>query len=189
MTRRDRLAAGVVVTMILVALMTGGCSTYAAARYSISPETVSALRVYRPLTVAVGPFTGARPGESEITCRAVGPIKTPDGEPFEEFVRRALIAELTIAELYASSAPITLTGHLQRLDFTSGVYFSDAAWDLALMLKSSNGKSLVASEHYAFKASYGGDAGCQNTAQALMPAIQNLVGKAVRDPAFPELVR
>jgi hypothetical protein len=57
------------------------------------------------------------------------------------------------------------------------------------MLKSSNGKSLVASEHYAFKASYEGEAGCQNTAQALMPAIQNLVGKAVRDPAFPELLR
>ena len=178
-----------VVTIALIALAATGCSTYAAARYSVSPETVSALRAYRPLTVAVGPFTAVRPGESEITCRAVGPIKTPDGESFEEFVRRAFVAELTMAELYAASAPVTLTGHLQRLDFTSGVYFTDAAWDLALTVKSSNGKSLVATEHYAFKASYGGDAGCQNTAQALMPAIQNVVGKAVRDPAFPELLK
>jgi hypothetical protein len=94
-----------------------------------------------------------------------------------------------MAELYAASAPVTLTGHLQRLDFTSGVYFTDAAWDLTLMVKSSNGKSLVATERYGFKASYGGDAGCQNTARALMPAIQNVVGKAVRDPAFPHLLK
>jgi hypothetical protein len=65
----------------------------------------------------------------------------------------------------------------------------DRSRDLALTVKSSNGKSLVATEHYAFKASYGGDAGCQNTAQALMPAIQNVVGKAVRDPAFPQLLK
>ena len=116
-------------------------------------------------------------------------IATPGGESFEEFVRRAFVAELTMAELYGSTAPITPTGHLQRIDFTSGVYFSDAAWDIALTVKSSNGKSLVATEHYAFKASYGGDAGCQNTAQALMPAIQNVVLKAVRDPAFPALLK
>ena len=71
----------------------------------------------------------------------------------------------------------------------SGIYFTDAAWDLALMLKSSNGKSLVATERYAFKASYGAEAGCLNAAQALMPAIQNVVGKAIRDPAFSDLLK
>lgn len=186
MSRSPRVT---VVAMILVALTTGGCSTYAASRYSISPETVNALRAFRPQTVAVGPFTAAKPGVSEITCRAVGPIKSPDGEPFEEFIRRAFIAELTIAEIYAATAPVTLTGHLERLDFESGIYWSDAAWHLVVTVKSSNGKQLAATEHYAFKASYGGDAACQNTAQALMPAIQNLVGKVVRDPAFPDLLR
>ena len=185
----SRRPFGALAVTALVALAATGCSTYAAARYSVSPETVSALRAYRSMTVAVGPFTAARPGETEITCRAVGPIKTPDGESFEEFVRRAFIAELMMAELYAVAAPFTLTGHLRRLDFTSGVYFTDAAWDLELLVKSSNGKTLVATERYAFKASYGGDAGCQNTAQALMPAIQNVVAKAVRDPVFPNLLK
>jgi hypothetical protein len=184
MTRTLRVT---VVAMILVSV-TAGCATYAASRYSISPETVSALRAYRPKTVAVGRFTAAEPGVSEITCRAVGPIKTPDGEPFEEFIRRALIAELTIAELSASSAPITLTGDLERLGFTSGVYWSDAAWDIALTVKSSNGKSLMVRERYAFSASYAGGAGCQNTAQALMPAVQNLVGKIVMHPEFRALL-
>jgi hypothetical protein len=34
-----------------------------------------------------------------------------------------------------------------------------------------------------------GETACNQTAQALMPAVQNLVGKVVRDPAFVELVR
>jgi hypothetical protein len=148
-------------------LASAGCSTYAASRYSIAPETVSALRAYRPQVVAVGPFTAVQPGLSEINCRAVGPIKTPDGESFEEFVRRALIAELTIAEIYATQAPLTLTGHLERVDFKSGVYFTDAAWQLALTVKSSNGKSLRAVEEHGFKTSYGAEAGCQNTAHAI----------------------
>lgn len=184
-----RTARVLVLALVIVALTTAGCSTYAASRYSISSDTVSALRGFRPQLVAVGAFTAVKPGVSEITCRAVGPIKSPDGEPFEEFIRRALISELTIAEIYAATAPVTLTGYLERLDFESGIYWSDAAWHIAMTVKSSNGKSVAVSEHYAFKASYGGDAACQNTAQALMPAIQNLVGKVVRDPAFPELLR
>ena len=175
--------------MAIAMLASAGCSTYAASRYSIAPETVSALRAYRPQVVAVGPFTAAQPGLSEINCRAVGPIKTPDGEPFVEFVRRALIAELTIAEIYATQAPRTLTGHLERVDFESGVYWSNAAWHLVLTVKSSNGKSLKAAEDYGFKASYAAEPACQNTAQALMPAVQNLVGKLVRDPAFADLLR
>jgi hypothetical protein len=183
----SRRPFGALAVTALVALAATGCSTYAAARYSVSAETVSALRAYRPITVAVGPFTAARAGETEMACRAVGPIKMPDGESFEEFVRRAFIAELMMAEIYAVAAPFTLTGHIQRLDFTSGI--TDAAWDLALMLKSSNGKSLVATERYAFKASDGAEAGCRNAAQALMPAIQNVVGKAIRDPAFSDLLK
>ena len=71
------------------AAMLSGCSTYAASRYSISADNVTALRAFRGQTVAVGPFTAAQPGKTEIMCRAVGPIKTPDGETFEEFVRKA----------------------------------------------------------------------------------------------------
>lgn len=110
---------------LLCGLVTGlaltGCSTYAATRYSISATNVSALRAFRGTQVAVGPFTAATPGRTDITCRGVGPIKTPDGEPFEEFMRKALIAELTIAEVYAPAAPVTLTGRLDRADFSSGI--------------------------------------------------------------------
>jgi hypothetical protein len=69
--------------IILAITVLSGCSTYAAFRYSISADTVATLRGLRGQSVRVGDFTAAQPGRTEITCRAVGPIKTPDGESFE----------------------------------------------------------------------------------------------------------
>jgi hypothetical protein len=97
----------VIVSACLGLAAFSGCSTYAVSRYAVPAENVSTLRAYRGRTVSVGPFTATKPGETEIGCRAVGPIRTPDGESFEEFIRKALIAELTIAEVYAEAAPFT----------------------------------------------------------------------------------
>jgi hypothetical protein len=166
-----------VVAVAAVALLASGCSTFAASRYTISAETVSALRVFRGQSVSVGPFTTATSSKNDIMCRRVGPITTPDGEPFEQYIRKALIDELTIAEMYAPSAPVTISGRLEEIDFASGLYWADAGWKIALTLASSNGHQLAIREEYAFKGSYGGETGCQQTAQALMPAVQNLVNK------------
>jgi hypothetical protein len=171
--------------MLLVAAFSG-CSTYAASRYSISADTVSTLRAFRGHTVKVGPFTAAKPGRTEITCRAVGPIKTPDGEAFEEFVRKALIDELTISEVYAPDAPVTLTGRLDEIDFSSG--WTDAAWQIGLTVVSSTGKSVTVHETYEFKGNFVGEIACQQTAHALKPAVQDVVGKVVHHPDFPALV-
>jgi hypothetical protein len=180
--------------MIILALgmlAAASCSTYAASRYIISADTTSALRAYRGQMVSVGPFTApASPGRSEINCRDVKPIKTPDGEPFEEFIRKALVAELTIAEVYAPTAPVMLTGRLESIAFSSGTFptAAGAAWRIRLVVASSNGRTLTVSEDYKFTSSYIGDVACNQTAHALMPAVQNLVGKIVRDPGFAELL-
>lgn len=175
------------IAVVVVGLVASGCSTYAASRYSISADTVRALRAFKGQAVAVGPFTAAKPGQTEITCRGVGPIKTPDGETFEAFIRKALLDELTIAEVYAPSAPVTLTGTLDDIDFSSGL--TDAAWRLGLTVRSSNGKTLTVTETYRFTSSWVGETACNQTAQALMPAVQNLVGKVVRDVGFVDLLR
>jgi hypothetical protein len=172
--------------IVISAAMLSGCSTYAASRYSISADNVTALRAFRGQTVTVGPFTAAQPGKTEIMCRGVGPIKTPDGEPFEEFVRKALMDELKIAELYAAGARVVLTGRLDAIDFQSG---ADATWKIKVTLSSSNGKSLSVAEEYGYKSSYYGETACNQTAHALMPAVQNVVSKVVRHPDFPSLMR
>jgi hypothetical protein len=172
--------------IVISVAMLSGCSTYAASRYSISADNVTALRAFRGQTVTVGPFTAAQPGKTEIMCRGVGPIKTPDGEPFEEFVRKAFVDELKIAELYAAGAPVVLTGRLDAIDFQSG---ADATWKIKVTLSSSNGKSLSVAEEYGYKSSYYGETACNQTAHALMPAVQNVVSRVVRHPDFPSLMR
>lgn len=161
-----------------------GCSTYSAARYASSADNVVALRALNGKVANIGGFSAAKPGEREIMCRGVGPIKTPDGEPFSEFVRKALVDELKLANAFSASAPVTLTGHLDAIDFSS----ASGSWNLGLTVKSSNGRSMTASEQYAFTTSFYGETACNQTAQALMPAVQNLVGKIVRSTEFAALL-
>jgi hypothetical protein len=175
------------VPVLAVAVALTGCSTYAAQRYSIAPANVAVLRTFRGQAVNVGQFTAAKPDRTEISCRAAGPTKTPDGESFEEYFRKAFIADLDIAEVYSAAAPVTLTGRLDAIDFSSGL--TDAAWDTALTISSSNGKSLSVDNHYSFAGNVVGEVACNQTAQALMPAVQDLIGKMITHPDFAALLR
>ena len=169
---------GLALLSILVLL--SGCSTYAAARYSMTADNVVALRTLNDKKINIGTFASSQPGQSEIMCRAVGPIKTPDGESFSEYIRKALIDELRIANVFSNDAPVTLTGNLDHINFSS----TSGNWDLALTLTSSNGKFLTITENYSYTTSFYGETACNQTAQALMPAVQNLVGKIVSSPDF-----
>lgn len=44
-------------------------------------------------------------------------------------------------------------------------------------------------QEYGYKSSYYGETACNQTAHALMPAVQNVVSKVVRHPDFPSLMR
>jgi hypothetical protein len=81
-----------------------------------------------------------------MRCRAAGPVKTPDGRPFEDYIRRALIDELTVAEMLSDAAPVTLTGKLDKIDFNSMA----GHWTMDLTATSSNGRTLIVSSKYGF---------------------------------------
>ena len=173
----------IIMLSVMLAVISG-CSTYAADRYSISVDNVTRLKTLNGTKINVGKFGSAKPSKSEIMCRGVGPIKTPDGQSFENFIRKALVDELKIAEVYSSTAPVTITGNLDAIDFSS----ASGNWNLTLTMKSSNGKSFVVAESYSFKTSYYGETACNQTAQALMPAVQNLIGKVVNNKEFNTLI-
>lgn len=172
--------------LLVLATALAGCSTYRASPYVVSADTLQMLRAYRgTTTVAVAPFTTTMPGQREMKCREKGQFTTPDGETFEEFIRQAFVSELTKAELYAPVAPITLTGRLLTIDFSQGV--ADASWTFQLELRSSNGHWVTVLERYPIPG--GADpASCRQTARALMPAVQDLVAKIVRQPGFSRLL-
>lgn len=172
------------IAIIALVATISGCSTYSASRYAVSVDNVATLRTMNGKTVNVGQFTAKEASQKEIMCRAVGPIKTPDGEPFSEFVRKALVDEMKLANIYSVSAPVTLTGNLDVIEFNS----MGGSWDLALTVNSSNGKSLSAKETFVFTPSLYGETGCNQTAHAFMPAVQNLIGKVIHAPEFAGLI-
>jgi hypothetical protein len=167
-----------------VLIITSGCSTYSASRYSVSADNVVALRQLSGKTISVGAFSAAVPGQKEIMCRGVGPIKTPDGEPFSDFVRKAFMDELKIANIYASNAPVTLSGSLDSIEFSS----TSGNWLISLTIKNTTGKSMKMTESYSYTTSFVGETACNQTAQAFMPAVQNLVGSIVKSAEFAQLV-
>jgi hypothetical protein len=171
--------------VVLAVVLLSGCSSYSVAKYGIAPDNAVALKALNGNRVTVGPFRAAEPGRKEIGCRAVGPIKTPDGLAFEEYVRRALIDELRLADVYTESAPVSLDGHLTRMDFSS----TSGKWFMDLTLASSNGRSVQVSEAYDYETSFIGEKGCALTAQAFAPAVQSLIGKLVRSPEFAGLLK
>ncbi len=114
--RMNSGGAGKAWVVVLAVLIAPGCSTYAVSRYAVSAPNVAALRMLRGHPINVGAFSAAEE-VSKIDCRAVGPIKTPDAESFTEYVRAALISELEMAEVYSVTAPVTLTGTLDQIDF------------------------------------------------------------------------
>lgn len=170
--------------VVCSSIIIAGCSTYAVPRYASNADNVVTLRNLGGAKISVGQFTATKAGEREIMCRGVGPIKTPDGETFSEFIRKSLLAELKFANIHDDTSNVVLTGHLHSADFSS----MGGTWNLELSLRSSNGRSMQVREQYSYTTSFVGETACNQTAQALMPAVQNLIGRIVGAPEFVALV-
>ncbi|CAG9250964.1 hypothetical protein PCAR4_290075 [Paraburkholderia caribensis] len=66
----------------------------------------------------------------------------------------------------------------------------NGTWNPGLTVNSSNGHSVsVAEEAYSYNSSYFGETACNQTVQALMPAVQDLIAKLVHSPEFPTLLQ
>ncbi|MBI5583811.1 MAG: hypothetical protein HY892_08290 [Deltaproteobacteria bacterium] len=170
--------------LLAVILIVSGCATFTPQQYSISVDNNAALRSLNGMTVNVGPFTSAPSIKNEVMCRGAGPISTPDKNPFSEYIRKALIDELKVANAFSATAPATITGKLEAIDFSS----MEGRWNIKLTLNSSNGKSMAVTENYSYETSFEGVRACEQTAKSLMPAVQSLIGRLARSQEFAALV-
>lgn len=159
-----------------------GCSTLAVPKYAVSADTVIALRALDS-KVAVGPF--ASDGTASITCRLMGPIKTPDGEPFADYLRGALRSELVVADRYDPTAAIKLTGRLHDVTFDSAA----GEWRISLSIDSTNRRTIRVDQRYAFTTSFVGEHACIEAAKAGMGAAQQVIHSVVTDPMFRHLTQ
>jgi hypothetical protein len=183
MRSRRRTSPARYLVVLIVPFMIG-CTTYSAVRYAPMAETVAILRQHRSTPVNVGAFTMKNPRGASIDCRGAGPVQTPDDEPIEEYVRKALVSELIMAEMYSQTAPVTLTGFLEEFDFSS----MKGRWKMTLVVTSSHGRQVTVSEDYDYDFHFIGDVACRQTAHAMTPAVQNLIRTLVQHPGFPALL-
>jgi hypothetical protein len=169
-------------------LLLGACSTFTTPRYSINADTNVALKSLGVSSIAIGAFTG--PAGFDNSCRAAGPLSPPDNMSHTEYLRKAFEDELKVAGVHAPTAPrVTLSGAITRLEFSSTRGLTGGSWDIGLTLASSNGSKMSAAEHYEFESGFIADTACKQTAEAYMPAVQNLIRKVVQSPEFRELVK
>jgi hypothetical protein len=163
------------------------CSTFTPQRYSISADNNVALKSIGVGNIFVGGFSG--PASFDKACRGAGPIAPPDNLTFEGYVQKALADELKVAGMFDEKQPkVTLTGALEKLHFSSSRGLTGGEWNIDLRVHSSNGKIISIAEHYEFESGFVADTACKQTAEAYMPAVQNLIGKLVKHPDFKSLV-
>jgi hypothetical protein len=107
---------------------------------------------------------------------------------FEKYIQAALAEELKVAGMFEEERPrVTLTGVVEALAFSAQSASSQSAsWDIGLRVTSSNGKSTLVREYYAFAPAENN--GCKQIAEAYLPAVQYLLGKLVRSHDFKALV-
>ncbi len=132
--------------------------------------------------VNVGQFTSEKPGLKKLTCGLIFSVELPDGVTFEQYTKATLIKELKTWDMYSRDSSITLTGHLNKIDFSSLLSY----WDMTLTINSSNKKTLAVSNRYKFgKVMYG--TACDRVSGAVAPAIAELVRKLILSPKFKGL--
>lgn len=171
---------------LLVATALHACATPVTPRYSANTDNILALRKLNTSGVYVGEI--AEPSKDDVKCRGIGRMRLQDGLTHAQFIRRALVDELKLAGAFADApGRVTLTGGLIEIDSSSGM--GDGHWSMALLLRSSNGGTMKVSNVYSFHAGFAATAACNNVAQAFVPAVQEIIGKAVRSSEFASLLR
>ncbi len=176
-------------TVILASLLLlAACETPTTQRYAISADNNQAIKAIGATGVSIKALDG--PADFSSSCRALGPLKVADNLTHTQYIQKAFEDELKIAGAYAATAArVTLGGKVKKLEFSSSRGLTGGYWSIDLRLESSNGKTLDVSEYYEFDTGFVANEACRNTAEAYSRAVQNLVGKTVRSPTFPELLR
>lgn len=173
-----------VVTVCTLALT--ACSTMQPPRYSTSVDNIQKLKT----------FDGAKARVTELTqtsnfsanCRLMGPIEPADGLTIPAFITKAINDEFKMANIYSTDGT-QITGEITNIEFSSTSGLTNGYWDIGVVLNSSNGNSISVSNKYTFKSGFDAITACNATADALTPAVQDLIKTAVNNPAFSGLIQ
>lgn len=171
--------------LVLSLLLMAGCSTMQPPRYSVSVDNVQALKAYQGAKAEMVTLT--QTAKFDANCRAMGPIEPADGVSVPQFISKAFNDEFKMAGLY-STGGVKITGDVKKIEFSSTSGLTNGYWDISLHLKSSNGAEMDVGHRYDFKSGFDAITACNATADALTPAVQDLIKATVSQPQFGKLL-
>jgi len=152
----------------------------------MSVDNNLALKKYEGSKVRVASMSS--PADFDSNCRLMGPIEASDGMTIPQFIEKAFNDELKYAEIYSSDG-VAISASLSRIEFSSTSGLTNGYWHLGMDLRSTNGKAISVDNRYDFKSGFDAITACNQTAQALGPAVQDLIKKAVTHPEFGTLIQ
>lgn len=166
------------------------CSVSSLTRYPVSPENNLVLKRYAGAKVRMGDIKADF--DYDVRCRYAGGIEGPEGSTIPQFIARSFNDEFKLAGLYSETGA-QLVGEVTHLDFSSTAKAGTKGyWDIAMKVRSKvgGGESIPVQTRYEFNTGIlNTDIACSNAAQALMPAVQDLILRTVSDPEFAKLIR
>lgn len=185
---------------LATAIFASGCATITPATYSMSNDNNAALKQFKGNKVRVTAVTGIN--DFNPRCGLFNFIVTANNEPVPQFIKNAFNDELMFAGLHAYDG-VSLTVELTKIDFNPdrlitkkgsldlGMLFKSrsGAWEIAMLLKSRNGKSITVENYYEFATRGDASSACNQTTQALVPAVQQLIYEAITNPEFITLIQ
>jgi hypothetical protein len=176
-----------VLVLCATALLLTACETPTTQRYAILADNSMAIRSLNASGIGMGSFQP--PAEFSENCRALGPLKVADNLSHTQYIQHAFEDELKLAGAYAATPRVSLNGKINKLEFSSSKGLTGGFWAIDMTLASSNGQSMNVNEYYEFNSGFSAPEACRQTAEAFSRAVQNLVGKTVRDPKFVAMVK
>lgn len=176
--------------MLAGSVLLAGCESRATMdEYRVSRDSLFFLHQAGAAPVSVGRFEGGGFSKPELGCLWLADVPGPNNLDYASYVREAFVRELRTAGLYsAETQPITLTGHVDRIE-VNRVDPHDIEWLIQLTLRSSNGREVTARERFEFNA--GGLIGprsCKSATEALPEAVRRVLEKAITSRDFRALV-
>lgn len=172
---------------VLAVFVLSACQSYSPQRYTAVPDNAPVLRAFAGATVRVNPFVLSAPFAA--SCRGGTNIDPPVNLTYQGYLQAALSDELKVAGLYSEVSPrVILSGDINRLEFSSTKSLTNGEWAIGLRITSTNGKVANAFVLYKFESGFEGNSACRRTAEAFLPAVQELIAKLVRSEEFRALV-
>jgi hypothetical protein len=174
------------VIVITSVLMLSACSTMQPPRYSVSVDNIQAIKAYEGAKAGIVSLN--QPAAFDSNCRLMGPIEPADGLSVPQFVAKAFNDEFKMAGIYSEEG-VKITGDITKIEFSSVSGLTNGYWDIELRLNSSTGSTISVANKYNFKSGFDAITACNATADALSPAVQDLIKATVSHPDFSKLLQ